>query len=77
VSYRLGLVGFVLFLLLLYKMYSLNILETEYNKLFTSIMLVLTFSMLFNNVLKSTLTTAMFLVFIGIAIGLSRKNIHN
>lgn len=77
VSYRLGLVGFVLFLLLLYKMYSLNTLETEYNKLFTSIMLVLTFSMLFNNILKSTLTTAMFLVFIGIAIGLSRKNIHS
>ena len=73
VSYRLGLVGFILFLLLLYKIYNLDILEAEYDKLFKSIILVLSFSMLFNNVLKSTLTTAMFLVFIGIAIGLSRK----
>ena len=76
VSYRLGAIGLILFILILYKMYRLEIDSVSYAKIFRSILIILIFSMLFNNVLKSTLTTAMFLVFIGIAIGLSKKSLE-
>lgn len=74
VLYRSGFVGLFLFLVMLYKLYFLEIKNNSYIYFHRAMLFVLIFTMLFNNVLKASQTTAMFLTLIAIGIGLSKKS---
>lgn len=74
VLYRSGFIGLFLFLLMLYKLYTLEIKNNSYIYFHRAMLFVLIFTMLFNNVLKASQTTAMFLTLIAIGIGLSKKS---